>query len=91
MKEAEEKDSSLQQKLRAFQKQYESYREILSYTSIHDLMWKLLHETGYRDYVGAMPGGRQRQANLDMLLEKAWHLKRQVIRDCFILCAISAS
>lgn len=83
MKEAEEKDSALQQKLRAFQKQYESYREILSYTSIYDLMWKLLHETGYRDYVGAMPGGRQRQANLDMLLEKALAFEKTSYKGLF--------
>ena len=83
MKEEEEKDSRLRQKLRTFQKQYESYREILSYTSIYDLMWKLLYETGYRDYVGAMPGGRQRQANLDMLLEKALAFEKTSYKGLF--------
>lgn len=28
-------------------------------------------EPGYGDYVAAMPGGAQRRANLDMLIEKA--------------------
>lgn len=70
-KDDKEAEPEICRKLDIFQKQYEAYRKILPYTSIHDLLWKLLEETGYRDYVGAMPGGRQRQANLDMLVEKA--------------------
>lgn len=35
------------------------------------LIWRLLEQTGYFDYVGAMPGGRQRQANLRALHERA--------------------
>lgn len=35
------------------------------------LVWRLLRQTGYFDYVGAMPGGRQRQANLRALHERA--------------------
>lgn len=35
------------------------------------LVWHLLNETGYYDYAGAMPGGRQRQANLRALHERA--------------------
>lgn len=32
---------------------------------------KIMQETGYRDYISALPAGEQRAANLDMLLEKA--------------------
>ena len=38
---------------------------------MHELLWKILDRTGYGDYVAAMPGGAQRRANLDMLIEKA--------------------
>ncbi|MBQ2922623.1 MAG: helicase-exonuclease AddAB subunit AddA [Tyzzerella sp.] len=47
------------------------YRNCVSYTAIHVLLWRILVETGYRDYVSALPGGEQRVANLEMLVEKA--------------------
>ena len=40
-------------------------------TSIHHLLEMVLEETGYGDYVKALPAGKQRKANLDMLVEKA--------------------
>ena len=46
-------------------------RLIVPYTPMHELLWKILDRTGYGDYVAAMPGGAQRRANLDMLIEKA--------------------
>ncbi len=46
-------------------------REKVSYTPMHELLHCILEETGYGDYVSAMPGGEQRSANLDMLMEKA--------------------
>ena len=51
--------------------QIEHFRKIIPYTSIHELLWKILDETGYEDYVSAMPGGEQRKANLKMLVQKA--------------------
>ena len=38
--------------------------------SIQSLIWKALELTGYYTYVKAMPMGKRRKANLDMLLEK---------------------
>ncbi len=38
---------------------------------IHELIWRILEETGYLDYVTALPAGAQRRANLNMLVEKA--------------------
>ena len=52
-------------------KQIDAFRKIVPYTSIHELLWKILDETGYEDYVSAMPGGEQRKANLKMLVQKA--------------------
>lgn len=40
-------------------------------TPIHQLIDLVLEETGYGDYVKALPAGNQRKANLDMLIEKA--------------------
>ncbi len=51
--------------------QIDGFRKILSYTSIHELLWKILDDTGYEDYVSAMPGGNIRKANLEILIQKA--------------------
>lgn len=42
-----------------------------AYTPIHLLLWEILDVTGYGAYAAALPAGRQRKANLDMLVEKA--------------------
>jgi len=47
------------------------YRKRVVYTPIKDLIRELIEETGYGAYVGSMPGGDQRLANLELLLEKA--------------------
>ena len=59
------------EELRPFFAMLEKFRKRAVYTPMQELLWELLDETGYLDYVTAMPGGRQRRANLDMLVEKA--------------------
>lgn len=61
----------LWKRLHAFYRQLEHFREMVPYTAIHELLWKILEETGYGLYVAAMPGGEQRTANIEMLVEKA--------------------
>ena len=58
-------------KLRSVLDQIEEYRRILPFTAIHVLLWKIIKETGYGEYMAALPGGAQRKANIDMLVEKA--------------------
>mgnify|MGYP000158497797 FL=1 len=69
--EKEGRDEKLQRKLRKCLGQIESFREKVPYTPIQELLRKILTDTGYLDFVSAMPGGEQRRANLEMLLEKA--------------------
>ncbi|MCD8300627.1 MAG: helicase-exonuclease AddAB subunit AddA [Clostridiales bacterium] len=61
----------LAEKLRDFFQIIEDYRDRIPFTPIHELLQQIYDESGYRDYVTAMPAGSQRRANLDMLLEKA--------------------
>lgn len=49
----------------------DEFRSMVPYTGIHDLLWCILEKTGYGKFVEAMPGGEQRKANMDMLVEKA--------------------
>lgn len=47
------------------------YRDKSSVESLYDLCWEMIYDSGYYDYVGTMPAGVQRQANLNVLLERA--------------------
>lgn len=58
-------------KLYHFNKLYQKLRKRVADTSIHLLIEMVLEETGYGNYVKALPAGGQRKANLDMLVEKA--------------------
>ena len=71
------------QKLKHIFTQMEGFRKIVPYTSIQDLLYKILKETGYQDYVSAMPGGEQRAANLDMLLVKAKTFEKTSYKGLF--------
>lgn len=64
-------DPAIRRKLEECLGRMEEFRKIVPYTPIHELLWRILEETGYGDYVSALPGGEQRRANLDMLVEKA--------------------
>lgn len=58
-------------KVEKFRRQLEDMRRRAVFTPVHTLIGEILRETGYGEYAAAMPAGRQRQANLDMLVEKA--------------------
>ena len=47
------------------------YRRQAGYMTISELIRKIYEETGFLDYVSAMPAGEVRKGNLYMLLEKA--------------------
>lgn len=51
--------------------QMEKFRERVAFTPVNELLLRILDDTGYGEFVSAMPGGQQRRANLEMLLEKA--------------------
>ncbi len=76
-------DAHIKSKLQVFIKQFASFREKVSYTSIHTLLWKIIDETGYGDYTAALPGGSQREANLEMLLSKAEAFEKTSYKGLF--------
>lgn len=47
------------------------YRDKSSVEPLYDLCWEMIYDSSYYDYVGTMPAGAQRQANLNVLLERA--------------------
>ena len=54
-------DERLRRKLAACLDRMEYYRQKASCTAIHELLWEILDDTGYGDYVAALPGGEQRR------------------------------
>ena len=51
--------------------------------SVPELLWMLYRDTGYYDYVGTLPGGVLRQANLRMLIDRAADFERTNERGLF--------
>ena len=47
------------------------WREKAAYTPLSDFLSLLISDTGYGDFIAAIPGGLQRQANLRALVDKA--------------------
>ena len=64
-------DVELRNKLKCIITLIDKYRELVPYTSIYNLITEILDDTGYYAYISAMPGGKRRKANIDMLKEKA--------------------
>lgn len=80
--EQDEKEA-LKQKLRSFLELLEQIRDLAAYTPIHELILQVLKVTGYGDYARALPGGAQRSANLQMLVEKAMDYEKTSYRGLF--------
>ena len=76
-------DERLRRKLAACLDRMEYYRQKASCTAIHELLWEILDDTGYGDYVAALPGGEQRRANVDMLARKAMEFESTSYQGLF--------
>ena len=61
----------------------DSLRAEVPFLPMHQLLYRIYDVTGYYDYVSAMPAGEVRQANLDMLVEKASSYEATSFRGLF--------
>lgn len=59
------------EKLKAFALVFERLRGAVADTPIHELLYMMLDETGFYRYASAMPAGKRRRQNIDMLIEMA--------------------
>ena len=66
-----EVNSELSEKCKIFIEKLEIWREKSVYTPIDEFIWDLYMDTSYYGYVGAMPNGVLRQANLRILFQRA--------------------
>lgn len=60
-----------------------TYRKKSDVMSVYDFLWDVMYSTGFYDYVGTMPSGERRQANLDILLQKAADFEKTSYRGLF--------
>ncbi len=70
-------------KLQKFLRKLSEYRDMAPVLPIHELLYRILEDTGYARYVAAMPGGERRKANIEMLLEKALAYEKTSYRGLF--------
>ena len=66
-----------------FLKFIDTYRKKISTEPIHVLLQQIFSETGYADIVRAMPGGENRAANLNRLIDMAVNFERTSFKGLF--------
>lgn len=62
---------TLKDKVKGFLQTLNDWRRLSRETGLGEMIWQLLRDTDYYEYVGAMPGGQLRQANLRLLISRA--------------------
>ncbi|WP_054749428.1 3'-5' exonuclease [Lacticaseibacillus thailandensis] len=75
--------TSAYHKLMQFREQLTGFRDLARSNRLVDLIWAIYQETGYLDFVGGMPGGPQRQANLRALYDRAHAYEEGGFRGLF--------
>ncbi|MCC2685233.1 MAG: addA, partial [Paenibacillaceae bacterium] len=76
-------NEALREKIQEFLFRLERWRRDARLGALADLIWKLFDDTGYYDFVGGMPGGVQRQANLRALYDRARQYEATSFRGLF--------
>jgi ATP-dependent helicase/nuclease subunit A len=74
---------ALYDKVRRFYDSLKSWRSMARQGSLSELIWQLYRETNFYDYVGGLPGGKQRQANLRALYDRARLYEQTSFRGLF--------
>lgn len=71
------------ERISTFLEAVKRYRIAARQGALSDLIWQIYRESGYYDYVGGIPGGRQRQANLRALFDRARGYETTSFRGLF--------
>ena len=79
----DEKKKEIREKCRRFLSELKEYKEKSLYMSTDEFLWHLYMKSGYYAYVGALPSGSQRQANLKILFERAKQFEETSFKGIF--------
>lgn len=73
----------LYQKISRFMEQLTYFRDLTHQNELAELILAIYTKTGFLDYVGGMPGGEKRQANLHALYERAAQYEQSSFKGLF--------
>ncbi len=76
-------DDELSQKLKLFTEKIEEWKKRSRYSHLYDFIWEVLMETNYYYFVGLLPNGNIRQANLRLLTDKAHDFEKTSMSGLF--------
>ena len=76
-------DGDLKDKIASFLEKLEKWKSISQYMPLDEFIWQIYLDTGYYQYVGLLPNGAMRQANLKTLFEKAKQYEKASFKGLF--------
>lgn len=79
----DKEQQKLKEKTLQFAKWLDQWREIARRNQLATLIWQIYQDTAYLDYVGGMAAGKQRQANLFALVDRAASYEQTSFRGLF--------
>ena len=74
---------AVSRKMQLFLSRLALWRSLARRKGVAELIWRIYQDTGYYDYVGGMPGGVLRQANLRALYDRARQYEATNFRGLF--------
>ena len=76
-------DEKLKEKIEMFFEKLQKWQKQAEYMALDELIWMIYIDTGYYYYVGLLPNGEMRQANLKMLFERAREYQTSSFKGIF--------
>ena len=76
-------EDKLKNKIEDFIQKIEKWKSQSKYMSLDEFIWQIYLDTGYYQYVGLLPNGALRQANLKILFEKAKQYEKTSFKGLF--------
>jgi len=76
-------EAALREKCAATLSRIDRWKKEAPLMPLEDFLWMLIRETGYYEYIGGIPGGSQRQANLRALVDKAIQFQSSQLKGLF--------
>ncbi|MBB6449125.1 ATP-dependent helicase/nuclease subunit A [Geomicrobium halophilum] len=83
LEEKQREGGDWRNRLAAFYNHLQKWRSKARSQSLSLLIWDLFRETGYDSFVGGLPGGKERQANLHALYDRARAYEQTSFRGLF--------
>jgi len=83
LQESSKEHEYVYEKVEPFMKKLKIWRDLARKGPVSDLIWQLYRDTRFLDFVGGLPGGKQRQANLRALYDRARQYEATSFRGLF--------